>query len=452
MRVGLVIPVYGRLPYLRQCFESLKKADLSRISEVVIVDDCSPDTNVWDYLKTSHFANQEVIVAAKNCGVSESLRVGLKRLMEKGCDTFINLDSDAIVSKDFVSVLLSYHKRFPNTIVSGFNTLTRNSRGRERHPVFRNHFGFVEKRTIGGINMCFSKALLGSVILPALRTKGHWDWNACVYMRRKRNRFIVTTPSVVQHIGFESAVGNTDTPDVAHDFSDGAQTQKALISQPRGIGDVIFCQTIAQKLISEGYEVTWPVDEKFLDGLSRAYPAINFIPEKDSPVSLDIKNSGVINGYKLFPIRFSDTLQRVPYRAVMRAKYDMMGMDFTEWSKCAMWKRDEDRENELAELLGAEGEYCLVNTNFTTKGRKAQIPNRFRLKTINIDFIPGFSLFDWAKVIENASEIHTVSTSILYMFEVLDLKCVPSIYIRRPIEKNHSFYDYLFTKPFNYRK
>lgn len=227
---------------------------------------------------------------------------------------------------------------------------------------------------------------------------------------------------------------------------------KCIVLQAFGVGDIIFCQTIAQKLISDGYEITWPVRIDFYDGVKEAYPEINFIPENQTPVPMDTKHFGEVNGYKVFPIRFSDTLQRVPYRLVMRAKYDMMGMDFTEWSKCAMWSRNEAKEDELAKLLGAEGEYCLVNTNFTTRGKRAQIQTFSQKRVIHMDFIAGFSLFDWAGVIENAAEIHTVSTSILYMLEVLELKCVPNIYIRRPIEKNHSFYDYLFTKPFNYRK
>jgi hypothetical protein len=53
----------------------------------------------------------------------------------------------------------------------------------------------------------------------------------------------------------------------------------------------------------------------------------------------------------------------------------------------------------------------------------------------------GYSLFDWAAVMEQAVEIHTVSTSIIYLLELLHLRA--HIYIRRPDERSHSYYDYL---------
>ena len=451
MKVGLVIPVYGRIHYLKQCFDSLKKSDLSKVSKIVIVNDCSPDPETWEYLKQQHFERATVLTAMRNVGVSGSLKYGLQELRATGCDTFINLDSDAIVSRNFVNEIIRLHEMFPNTIVSGFNTLTTNSRGRQRHPVYRDKGRYVEKRSIGGINMCFGIKILDQIVLPSLSARGHWDWNCCAIMKKQNKVFIVTSQSVVQHIGFNSSVGNTDSPDVAFDFVGTDENNKSIILQPRGIGDIIFCQTIAQKLISSGHEVTWPVDKQFLEGLKRAYPEINFIPDSETPVSIDTRKFTKVNGYNVYPIRFSDTIHGVNYKNVMRAKYDMMGMDFMDWKKCAMWTRDEAQENKLVDLVNAKGEYCLVNDNFTTAGRRAVLQYKTNLPIVKMDYIPGFSLFDWAKVIENATEIHTVSTSILYMFEVLGLSCIPSIYIRRPVEKDHSFYNYLFTKPFNYR-
>jgi hypothetical protein len=58
--------------------------------------------------------------------------------------------------------------------------------------------------------------------------------------------------------------------------------------------------------------------------------------------------------------------------------------------------------------------------------------------------IEGFSLFDWAKVLEGAKEIHTVSTSVLYILDLLETGPV-HVYVRAPNEKDHSFYDYIFT-------
>ena len=37
--------------------------------------------------------------------------------------------------------------------------------------------------------------------------------------------------------------------------------KKCLIKQPAGIGDILFCQKIVYKLLNDGYEVWWPVDD-----------------------------------------------------------------------------------------------------------------------------------------------------------------------------------------------
>jgi hypothetical protein len=50
-------------------------------------------------------------------------------------------------------------------------------------------------------------------VLPSLKRSGHWDWNVCGLV----NEFIVSTPSVVQHIGIDKG-SNMNNPDIAFDF------------------------------------------------------------------------------------------------------------------------------------------------------------------------------------------------------------------------------------------
>ena len=223
---------------------------------------------------------------------------------------------------------------------------------------------------------------------------------------------------------------------------------RSLIQQPFGIGDIIFCQNIAHKLIEDGFAVFWPVQEMFLHGLKKAYPLIKWLPENQSPINLNNRRTGMIRGFHCVPIRFSDTIQGVPYKYVMRAKYDMMGMNWEEWTKRAKWVRDLEKESQLKNLVGAVGEYTLVNNNFHGKHMK-----RTGIKTegcVEMRYVDGYSLFDWAGVIEAAKDIHTVSTSIVYLMEILQLNCVPSIYIRHPQESNHDNYKYLLKKEYNF--
>jgi hypothetical protein len=61
--------------------------------------------------------------------------------------------------------------------------------------------------------------------------------------------------------------------------------------------------------------------------------------------------------------------------------------------------------------------------------------------------IPGFSLFDWYLVIEKATEIHTVGTSINYIIELLEIESKNVfLYKRLPDENHFQNYDYILKR------
>jgi hypothetical protein len=47
-----------------------------------------------------------------------------------------------------------------------------------------------------------------------------------------------------------------------------------------------------------------------------------------------------------------------------------------------------------------------------------------------MDFIDGYTLLDWAGIIEKAETIHTVNTSLLYMLETLNVTDQLHLYTR----------------------
>lgn len=431
MKIGICICTYNRPDYLRQTLESLAKAELMD-SHVLIVDDCSRSGETIRLI-----SGYRRIVNKQNLSIRHSLQRGFDQLIKDGCDVLINLDSDVIVHHNFLVRLIRLHEQFPNNIVSGFNTLTKAKNGKPRHPVIARGNGYVTKHSIGGVNMVMSVGVYEQIVRPALVEsrvgKGQWDKLACHNSVEAGKDIIVTSPSVMQHIGFNSAMRHTDNPDVADDFK-----EQLCVLQPHGLGDVIFCQTLVREL--GDYEITWPVAPQFIPGLERAYPDINWVA--DSPVPLSIKREGVYNGYRVLPIRWSDQIRNVPYKYVMKAKYDMCKKNWRTWKSKAMWRRDYEREERLFKLLGLEGkEYVLKNMTFLSSGSgRVEIG----VKGIEMRQIEGFSLFDWAKVLENAREIHTVSTSVLYLLDLLETGPV-HVYVRAPNEKDHSFYDYIFT-------
>lgn len=220
-----------------------------------------------------------------------------------------------------------------------------------------------------------------------------------------------------------------------------------IMEQYFGIGDVIFCVQLARELIKQGYKVLWPVQPEMVEGLNRAYPDILFMDITYCNVNMKNKQDVNLGSTRLIPIRWTYETMKVPFKDCMRSKYDFYKMDWTTWRQ-GTFERDEEKENELFGLLGLkEGEpYTLVNRQFRTGGTgRAYIPTAG--KVIEMSIMPNFSIFDWVKVIENATEIHTVSTSIIYLMEMLELKARKiHIYIRRPDEQNHDNYKYIMTR------
>jgi hypothetical protein len=221
-----------------------------------------------------------------------------------------------------------------------------------------------------------------------------------------------------------------------------------IVLQPHGIGDHIFCQQLIKE-IANG-PIIWPVLDKFLPGLKAAYPDVTWIPTGIIPGTWEnIKRDQAIQNNRIIPIRFADQIQRVPYQFCMRSKYDMYQLDWKTWNQ-TMYCRNMEKELQLFDLVVSNPDepFCLVNRNFTSVGNKAvQIKPDSGLQIVEMQEYSGYSLFDWSLVIEKATEIHTVSTSIIYLLELLDLKCKdPHIYIRRPDESNHKNYDYILRK------
>lgn len=215
------------------------------------------------------------------------------------------------------------------------------------------------------------------------------------------------------------------------------------------LGDAIWSQTLIKEL-SNGKPVIWGTESHFVEGLQRAYPDIFWIDVKAlnneyQHFTLDC----IIGGCRVIPIGHSSTIMKVPYKEVMKSKYEMYGYDWNLW-RTTMYQRNMMRESKLADLLQLPVEYNLINTRFRSN-ESGVIPIELNngLPNIIMGNYKGFSLFDWSYIIENATTIHTVSTSLLFILELLTLKASEvHLYPRLPDEKNFENVEYLFTKDY----
>lgn len=219
----------------------------------------------------------------------------------------------------------------------------------------------------------------------------------------------------------------------------------AIINQFFGLGDIIFEQTAIHSM---GYDnIIWPVEPQFVDGLNRAYPDISFVNKNSFNIDYERKDNYIIHDSVVIPMRFADSICKVPYWQCMQSKYVLLNQDWHSWKEKAMWERDKDREQLLFNMLRGHSCYNLINKTFgSNNAGRVDINVDNGLPNIYMHEHDGFSLFDWALIIENAANIYTVSTSIIYLLELLNLKAKEiKIYLRKPYEQDHRNYDYILT-------
>jgi hypothetical protein len=211
--------------------------------------------------------------------------------------------------------------------------------------------------------------------------------------------------------------------------------QICLIYQPLGIGDVFYCQGIGKHYLNKGYRVIWPLAshvmylKNYIDS-----PGIEFIdiasdfPEKEKymeqyndPWNLHPMNT---EGDFVF-LSLSNAQYRVKDSSLMISKYELVGLDFHTWRDNFNFIRNTERENNLYyNILGLNDDepYVFLNKKYGTPPNYNEAPFSIDTnnKIIEMQFIPGDNLFDWLKVIENASMVVTVDTSYQYLMEKMD--------------------------------
>lgn len=227
MKVGLIVTAFNRPEYLRQCLDSISCADLSQVNTVLIIDDCSTDPETRRLIDNFDLPNMELIkcYSKENRSIKGSLLFGFDLLFTSN-DVVINLDGDAIVTKDAFSRMAKMYERFPTRIITGFNCSTKNKDGSERHIVINSGEDYNEKKSVGGINMVFGITTYQQIVKPALlkskKENLNWDHQACIISYSGYGKPIICMqPSCVQHIGIDSSMGHSaggEPPDVADDF------------------------------------------------------------------------------------------------------------------------------------------------------------------------------------------------------------------------------------------
>ena len=186
-----------------------------------------------------------------------------------------------------------------------------------------------------------------------------------------------------------------------------------VIQQPGCLGDILFIQKLLHVLSKENkvYHPIFPIF--WQSGVDQLINPSIFGPNISIPQDYSVYNC-------------SDHIQNHP-NDIMTSKYDGINIDWKDWSSYIKYERNYEREDYISNLLGVvPGEPFIITNSYygmnkTMTGLVKQLPKDYDGKKVEMNHnIPGSKIFDWCWIFENAEEIHTVDTSILYVIETLN--------------------------------
>jgi hypothetical protein len=227
-----------------------------------------------------------------------------------------------------------------------------------------------------------------------------------------------------------------------------------ILNQFRGLGDILFIEPIARHYYKLGHRVIIPVVPEY-SNLSKYFPYITFLHK--NLLNIDYERRTVVedNQNIIIPLRWSMEIYNSPWRDVMKNKYKLVDLPWEKWRELK-WMRDLTTENKLYNKLGLKDEesYNLVNEIHSTQLlQKHNFKIENGLKNVKLQVIEGYTLLDWYKVIQCATTIHSVHTSINYLIEVIPTKAETMnqlhMYSRTGREVNFREYMYLFNKQYH---
>lgn len=208
---------------------------------------------------------------------------------------------------------------------------------------------------------------------------------------------------------------------------------KLFVRQAFGLGDILFLSPLIQELEKNGdiEKIYWKIKDEY-------------IWVKDY---LEFSKTEMFIGDLKFPnelltfINFEQAFHIVGGRDCMEAKYNLINFPLEIWRNIS-FKRNYKKEAELLKKLNISEneEFIFVNNNFADPNLKysTNINVETNLRIITLEYLEGFTLLDWMSVLQQAKEIHTVSTSLYFVIEGIGKTEGLHLYPRKPFDKDFS--------------
>lgn len=220
-----------------------------------------------------------------------------------------------------------------------------------------------------------------------------------------------------------------------HGFRHNQQTapkpvkQRYVIGQFASLGDILWLVPLIRALQDEGNECLWPVNPEYLS-LKKHFPDLNFVDKNQYNLPYESRNRIMTPYGQWLPYRYASENMGRTLRDCMESKYSIYGHSWKIF-RSLHWERDRKAEQSLYDKLIDKKPYIIVNRYYGAQGQFQITPELpLGANVIEMKPIEGFTMLDWGMVIENASEIHTANSSILYMMEQMSLNMPIHLYSR----------------------
>jgi hypothetical protein len=187
---------------------------------------------------------------------------------------------------------------------------------------------------------------------------------------------------------------------------------KIGLIQSRGIGDIIIALPIAKYYSDRGYDVYWPIDQRFAPSFSQSVDYVNFIPFKfeanvqgflNVPIEL-LRKAGCDRSIPLYSYLSGDNSGNKAYFNSLKFdeyKYAAAGVPFREkWNLSV--RRDPGREERLYRQLVTQDDFVVVHQQGSNFKSKFGIPAPFRKCQVIEIAERTENIFDWLGILERA--------------------------------------------------
>jgi len=184
-----------------------------------------------------------------------------------------------------------------------------------------------------------------------------------------------------------------------------------------GLGDHIVCAAMIRELYKKYPHLELAVKDRNYSSIKHLFS------------DLDITYHLVQNDQECVARYHTKPTLRIGFNGVTvdweKSFYDQLGMEYSTRYDNFYLQRDPAREKSLEDNLDLPEEYCFVCD--TTSERTYDLPTQSNLPKVKLEPITD-SIFDWVGVIEKATEIHTVDTSVFQLIKQLRLGCKKVFY------------------------